>query len=291
MSNRKTIWTLVLAVLLVVLSAGFIFDWGRKKAVDQNETETASMALQAEKLASQGEKIDELNRKIDQQSKLLAAQDGKLSEFANIVEELKEIQAVSKTNRVDINDLDMSQILQFIENQVKLNVAKAQMPAAGVVSIRKVFRDCKRTAKYRQDSNAERQQIEAELVRLDGEIKAQRAALKTLTIGSEGYLAQTREILEKQASLQAQQEFYKQQLSLKEQKLTEEIYTDILKITAEIAKEKGLVWVFEKSDPEIPTSSPTELELSMGMHKLLYDGGCIDITDEIISRLDSQQQS
>lgn len=291
MNNRKTTWPYILAViLLVALSSGFIFDWGRKKAAEPNQTETASTALQAQKLAVQDEKINELSRKIDEQNKLLAAQQEKLSEFANISEKLDNIQAELNTNRIDINDSDMTVIRQIIEKQVKLNVAKAQMPAAGVVSIRKIFRDCKRSAKYRQDTNAERQKIDAELTKLDSEIKAERAALKTLTIGSESYLAQTREILEKQANLQAQQEFYKQQLALKEQRITEEIYTNILRITGEIAKEKNLDWVFEKSEPEIPTSSPTELELSMGMHKLLYGGGCVDITDEVISRLDSQQQ-
>jgi hypothetical protein len=33
--------------------------------------------------------------------------------------------------------------------------------------------------------------------------------------------------------------------------------------------------------------SPTELELSMGMHKLLYSGGCVDISDEVMAILDS----
>jgi Skp family chaperone for outer membrane proteins/uncharacterized coiled-coil protein SlyX len=291
MNNRKFNWPFILAaILLVALSSGFIFkNWG-KKAKEPNETETAAIALQAVKLAAQGEKIAELSEKIAEQDKLLTAQEKKLSEFTAITEKLEKIQAELNTRKVDINDSDMTQIREIIEKQVKLNIRKTEMPKAGVVSIRKVFRDCKRSAKYRQDSNTERQKIDAELTKLDNEIKAQRAALKTLKIGSESYLAQTREILEKQANLQARQEFYKQHLALKEQKITEEIYTDILRITGEIAKEKGLDWVFEKSEPEIPALTPTELELSMGMHKLLYGGGCVDITDEVIARLDSEEQ-
>ncbi len=286
MDIRKKNWPFVLvAILLVTLSSGFIFDWGKKKANDPNQTVTT--AKQAENFAAQDEKITELSGKIAEQDKLLAAQEKKFSEFTGITEKLDKIQAELNTRRIDINDSDMSLIREIIEKQVKLNVRKAEMPGAGVVSIRKIFRDCKRSAKYRQDSNAERQKIDAELTSLDSEIKAQRAALKTLKIGSESYLAQTREIFEKQANLQAQQEFYKQYLALKEQKITEEIYTDILRITGEIAKEKGLDWVFEKSEPEIPALTPTELELSMGMHKLLYGGGCVDITEEVITRLDS----
>jgi Skp family chaperone for outer membrane proteins/uncharacterized coiled-coil protein SlyX len=286
MNNRRTTWPYILAaILLVTLSSGFIFDWGKKKAKDPNETKTA--AKQAQRAAAQDEKITELNRKVAEQDKLLAAQEKKLSEFTAITEKLDKLQAELNTRRIDVNDSDMSMIRQIIEKQVKLNVKKAQMPGAGVVSIRKIFRDCKRSAKYRQDSNAERQKIDTELTRLDNEIKSQRAALKTLKIGSDSYLAQTKEIFEKQANLQAQQEFYKQRLALKEQRITEEIYIDILRITGEIAKERGLDWVFEKSEPQIPASTPTELELSMGMHKLLYGGGCVDITNEVLARLDS----
>ena len=159
----------------------------------------------------------------------------------------------------------------------------------GVVSIRKIFRDCKKSAKYRQEATAERQQADAELVKLESEIKAQKAGLRTLKIGSENYLAQVKEILEKQARLQAQQEFNKQQMSLKEQRITEDIYENILRITGEVAKEKGLAFVFERSEPQLPALSPTDLELSMGLHKMLYSNGCIDITDEVMTRLDSEK--
>jgi Skp family chaperone for outer membrane proteins/uncharacterized coiled-coil protein SlyX len=288
MDNRKITWPFILAaILLVTLSSGFIFDWGKKKAKDPNQMKAAPK--QEEKLAAQDEKIAELNRKIAEQDKLLAAQDKRLAELAGITKRLDKLQAELNTRQVDINDSDMSLIQEIIEKQVKLNVRKGDMPKAGVVSIRKIFRDCKRSAKYRQESNAERQKIDIELTKLDNEIKAQQAGLKTLKRDSENYMAQVKEILEKQANLQAQQEYHKQQLALKEQRITEKIYSDILRITSEIAKEKGLDWVFETSEPALPASSPTELELSMGMHKLLYGGGCLDITDEVMARLDSEK--
>ena len=286
MDNRKITWPFILAaILLVTLSSGFIFNWGKKKAKDPNQM--AAAAKQEEKLAAQDEKIAELNRKIDEQNKLLAAQEERLAELAGITKRLDKLQAELNTRKVDINDSDMSQIQEIIEKQVKLNVRKSDMPKAGVVSIRKIFRDCKRSAKYRQESNAERQKIDAELTKLDNEIKAQQAGLKTLKIGSENYMAQVKEILEKQGSLKALQQFHKQQLAFKEQRITEDIYGDILRITGEVAKEKGLDWVFETSEPELPASSPTELELSMGMHKLLYGDGCLDITDEVMTRVDT----
>jgi Skp family chaperone for outer membrane proteins/uncharacterized coiled-coil protein SlyX len=294
MDNRKTTWPLILgAILTATLCSGFIFDWGKKKAKDPNEAKNAAtaQALQEEKLTAQDEKIAELNRKIDEKTKLLAAQEEKLAEleekFEETIKRFDEIEASVKNRNVDINDSDMSAIREMIEKQVKSNVKTSEKVKAGIVSIRKIFRDCKKSAKYRDESNAERQRIQAELNKLDSEIKAQQAGLQTLKNGSENYMAQVKEILEKQGSLKALEQFHKQQMSLKEQKKTEEIYTDILRITGAVAKQKGLDLVFEISVPELPASSPTELELSMGMHKLLYSDGCIDITDEVMTILDS----
>jgi len=284
MNMKKIIWPLLLsAIIVVVLCSGFLF----KSKPKDNDAQTDAIAKLDERIVAQDAKIAEQNSSISRQNKLLAAQDKRFEELAGLKERLDKIQAEMKAQEIDINDSDMSKIQKIIEEQVKLNVKKAEMPAMGVVSIRKIFRDCKKTAQYRERTNAERQQLNAELVKLDNEIKAQREGLKTLKVGSENYLAQVKEILQKQASLQAQQEFHKQQLSLKEQQITETIYADILRVTGEIAKQKGLELVFEASEPELPATSPTELELSMGTHKLLYGGGCVDITDEVIKRLDN----
>jgi len=287
MDNRKTTWPLILgAILTAALCSGFIFGLGKKKAKDPNQAENTA-EVQAERTALSDEQIAGLNRKIDEQNKLLAAQGQRLAELAGITKRLDKLLADLNTRQVDINDSDMSLIQETIKKQVQLNVRKSDMPKAGAVSIRKIFRDCKRSAKYRQESNMERQRIDAELNKLDSEIKAQQAGLQTLKNGSENYMAQVKEVLEKQGSLKAMQQFYKQQLALTEQRITEDIYGDILRITGEVAKEKGLDLVFEISAPELPASSPTELELSMGMHKLLYSNGCIDITGEVMTILDS----
>jgi len=157
----------------------------------------------------------------------------------------------------------------------------------GVVSIRKIFRECKRNAKYREETMAERDKALAELEKLSKEIEAGRAGLKTLKPGSDDHLVLMKELLEKQGALQAQQEFLKQQIALKQQRMVEDIYGDILQMTGEVAKEKGLDLVFENSKPELSELNANELELVMGTHKLLYSGGCLDITNEVMVRVDA----
>ncbi len=159
----------------------------------------------------------------------------------------------------------------------------------GVVSVLKVFQNYKGNEKYRQSAIAERVRAEAELEKLSKEIEAEEAGLRTLKAGSDDYLALVKQILTKRAGLQAQQEFYKQQEALKEQQWTEKVYKDVLRITAEVAKKKGLDIVLEKDEPEFPMLNYTELMTVISTHKVLYSGGCVDISDEVMARLDAEQ--
>jgi len=159
----------------------------------------------------------------------------------------------------------------------------------GVVSILKVFQNCKGNEQYRQSAIAERARAEAELEKLAKEIEAEEAGLRTLKTGSDDHLARVKQIITKRASLQAQQEFYKQRAALKEQQWTEKVYKDVLRITAEVAKEKGLDIVLEKDEPEFPLSNYTELMTVISTHKVLYSSGCVDISDEVMAQLDAEQ--
>jgi Skp family chaperone for outer membrane proteins len=159
----------------------------------------------------------------------------------------------------------------------------------GVASMQQVFRDSRRVAGYMQRVQSERVQTEARLEKLDKEIQAEQAGLKTLVRGSSDYMSQLREILQKQAELQTEQEFYKQNMSAEKQRMTEQLYRDILEATQQVAKERRLDLVFERSEPEFPMSGPGELELAMGTHKVLYSGSCVDITAEVTSRIDAEE--
>ena len=159
----------------------------------------------------------------------------------------------------------------------------------GVVSIRKIFLDCKRNAKYREESVAEQDRAIAELEKLSKEIEAEEAGLKALKAGSSDHLSSMKEILEKRAKFKAAQEFHERQIALKDRQWTEELYKDILRETSEVAEQKGLDMVFEKDEIELPALSANELMLTIRTHKLLYSGGCLDITDEVMARLDGEK--
>ncbi len=278
MDIKKPIWLYVLlVVLVVVLCSVFLFKNGTKSAGEM------------EAIAEQNERLAEQDRKLAEQSKRSAEQDKKLAELERIAKKVDAIQAQLNTLKIDIKDDDMLLIKEIIEKQVKLNVGSGDRLKIGIVSVPKIFQDCKRTVRYKEEAVAEWQRVNAELERLKAEVEAEREGLKTLKTGSSDYMALMKEVLTKQANLQVQQTFYEQQRVLKEQRMVEGLYKDILRETGEVAKQKGLDLVFERSEPALPALSPTELERAMGTHKLLYGGGCLDITGEVIARLDSGQ--
>jgi Skp family chaperone for outer membrane proteins len=157
----------------------------------------------------------------------------------------------------------------------------------GVVSVRKIFQDCKRNTKYRQEMTAERDKLEAELDSLSKDIDASKSKLKMLKQGSADYLSGMKDVLDKQASLQAKQEYFKRQMDLREQTVVEQLFKDVIKATGEIAKEKGIDLVLEKSEPDLPAANTNELTLTISTHKVLYSSGCEDITDAVMAKVDA----
>lgn len=157
---------------------------------------------------------------------------------------------------------------------------------AGTVSMGEIFRVSQRYSKLMSELMAEQAKARAELDELAKEVVAEDAVLKTLKAGTTDHLEQTKLVLEKRAHLETRQEYLKQQGSLKNKQRTEKIYQDILKITADIAKEKGLDMVLEGGEPKFPVAAE-QLMLVISTHKLLYSAGCVDITTDVVARLDA----
>lgn len=157
----------------------------------------------------------------------------------------------------------------------------------GVVSVRKIFQDCKRNTKYRQEMSAERDKLEAELESLSKDIDASKSKLKMLKPGSADYLSGMKDVLDKQGSLQAKQEYFKRQMDMREQVVIEQLFRDVVKATGEVAKNKGFDMILEKSEPDLPAANSNELTLTISTHKVLYSAGCEDITDAVMAKVDA----
>lgn len=182
-------------------------------------------------------------------------------------------------------------VVLFVGYEYSQAQPKADKPTSkiGIVSVRKAFRNCKRNSKYREQAIAEQVRIKAEEEKLSKEIEAQEAGLKALKVGSSDQLAQYKELLDKRAALEVQRQFNNQQRALKDRQWTEGLYKEILRITGELAQQKGLELVLEVDEPEFPVESGDELMMTLSTHKVLYSRGCLDLTDEVVGRLDAPE--
>ncbi len=172
----------------------------------------------------------------------------------------------------------------------EFSLAQPTDPAAaskiGLVSVQRTLRDCKATVTFGARAKAKGEQMVAAEKALNDEVTMLTGGVRALVRGTTDYMAQYKLLLQKQGELKAMQEFNSSQRAMDQQYWAEKIYKETLRITKEIAAKKGLDLVLERSEPEFPISSPDQLMMTLSGHKVLYGGGCLDITDEVIAELD-----
>ncbi|MGE5297428.1 MAG: OmpH family outer membrane protein [Solirubrobacterales bacterium] len=175
-----------------------------------------------------------------------------------------------------------------------LEYGRAAAPAAGptlkvgVVSMKAVFQASAKHKQYAAGAMARQSQARMQLDNLKKEIEGDDAELKALKQGTPDYTQQLQVVLEKRAKMQSQQEFLKQQSVLEDKKWLEDLYQAFARATKALAQEKGLDMVLERTEPEFPIPSD-ELMSTLYMHKVLYAGGCVDLTTEVTARLDADE--
>ena len=159
----------------------------------------------------------------------------------------------------------------------------------GVVSVRRALRNCQATLKFKEKAIAENQQMAAEENKLAQEGKALAGSLQAYKTGSDEHMEQLKEMLQKQNELKTLQELNPRRRVLKEMQWTQNLYQEILRITKTLAAEKGLNMVLGADEPEFPFQRYEELVLTLSTHQVLYSDGCVDLTNEVIARLDKIQ--
>jgi Skp family chaperone for outer membrane proteins len=171
----------------------------------------------------------------------------------------------------------------------KESKSQGPTPIIGVVRIRTVFQDCKKNSDHQKQLTTEQSRIIAELEKLSKEAEALKADLITRKAGSSDHSKIMQQMMEKQAQLEARKEFHQQQIMLKDQRWTEQLYKEILEVIEKVAKTKELDIVLAKEELNFPTASQTELMLAIRTHKLLYSADEFDITKDVVKLLNAEE--
>ena len=158
----------------------------------------------------------------------------------------------------------------------------------GVVSVMKVLRLSEKNAEHLKKMNAERNERHAELQKRVEDLQADEASLRTMRPDSEDYLAQYRSMFLKQGELESLDKFYTQTFEAEKNRWSQKIYQEILQASGHVAQEMGLKMVFERTEPEFPMP-PELLGQAVSSHKLIYYDLPVDITNQVIERIDTPQ--
>jgi Skp family chaperone for outer membrane proteins len=172
------------------------------------------------------------------------------------------------------------------------NVAQSKSEPAGslnigVVRVKRVFDESKKYTSFEEEMTTEQEQVLAQIEKARADVELERTGLKTLKVGSTEYMNQVKALIDKQTRLSAEQEFQKQRLALKNRQWIEQMHKDIMRIAGEVAKKRGLDLVLQNSEVDISEVPDDMLVLSILARTVMYAGGCVDITDEVIAQLDA----
>ncbi|MGD0784688.1 MAG: OmpH family outer membrane protein [Sedimentisphaerales bacterium] len=166
----------------------------------------------------------------------------------------------------------------------------------GIVSIKEIFDNCTIKAEAEKSINAEGEKRLAEIKKLEDDIESEKTALTKFKEGSQDYMDMLKGLMMKQSQLEAQNEFFKQDFTIKDLRSKETIYRKILEAVAKVAQEKGLDMVLSRDDnylnqPESasnpPAQNPTEFILTTKTHKLFYFNKDLDITTEVLNAMNA----
>jgi len=170
--------------------------------------------------------------------------------------------------------------------KAKEEIAPARI---AVVSVRRILENTKKNAQWEAKARAEGEKVRMELEKLSKELGAIEADMATRKVGSSDYLKLMREGTEKQAMLEANDKFYQQEFSLKQQQQIEQLYQDIIAAVASVAKDKGADLVIVKEEFQFPSTSLRELTLVIQTSKVLYNAEHMDITNDVLAVLDKEK--
>ncbi len=157
----------------------------------------------------------------------------------------------------------------------------------GVVSVVKILRECQRQSDYENEAAADQDKIRGELSRMSQEVDTDQAKLKTFKSGTTESLDLYKSIVEKQAKIQALQEYYREAGAAKQKQRTEQVFKDVLDATNKVAEQKGLAIVLERSEPDFPIAAERFM-LALTTHKVLYAKACVDITADVMALVDKK---
>lgn len=156
----------------------------------------------------------------------------------------------------------------------------------GVVDVTKILENCQKNKQWQEKAEGDRSRVQAEFQQMRKDLEALQANIKQRKPGSSDYFSLMSEYEEKRAVMEGRNTFYENKFTQEMQQWMEALYSDFLKVTEMVAREKGLDLVVGKETLELPAPTLRDFMLSVKTQKVLYSRTELDITDEVLAALD-----
>jgi Skp family chaperone for outer membrane proteins len=130
----------------------------------------------------------------------------------------------------------------------------------------------------------------AELDKYKAQIDALRADLNTRKQGSTEYNDLAQQIIEKSAIAEAKKDYMQKSLLAENKDIMEKLYIDILAAVKEVCEEKNIEMALDRDEVKLPAANSTELSGVIQTHKVLYHAPNLDITKDVITKLDKSKK-
>jgi Skp family chaperone for outer membrane proteins len=158
----------------------------------------------------------------------------------------------------------------------------------GVVSWRTVLNTSNAANNLDKKFLERRKEVDAEITKLQDEVVSLEIDVKTSKPGSEDYFDKMQELYQKKAVIEAKQQYYQQEITLKEQQAAAEVFRLVVEAAREVGKERGLDLVLGKTENEFPLTNVNELSLVVTTTKVYYNSDNVDITADVIEKMNSK---
>lgn len=159
-----------------------------------------------------------------------------------------------------------------------------------VVSIPRIMAESKYAESMQKDVMAQKETSLGELEKLKAQMDAVKADMDTRKRDSEDYLKLKHDLLQQKAVAESQKEFLQEELMLMNKQAMERLYAQIIESVKQIAEARGVELVLDMDEVQLPSPSVSELTMMIQTHKVLYSASYLDITEEVIKVIDSNNK-
>ena len=165
--------------------------------------------------------------------------------------------------------------------------AAAPAGPVAVCSVVEILNNCQKAKDLTAKLNKERGRIEKEVGKRNEAIDNLTKELKLLTAGSEEFEQRFAEKQRLMINREAWLKFEQSKAMRMHQKLTLEMYSEVQKAVAIVAKSRGFKIVLHQQRGKLQAATTAEMRAEIVQRKVVYSDDSVDITASVLSSLNA----